>query len=53
VAIMQWLTGAVASASAGWGVPTFTAVFVTVAVMLAAGTAAFALSPKPDTGASR
>ncbi|TXL64132.1 MFS transporter [Zeimonas arvi] len=53
VAIMQWLTGAVASASAGWGVPTFTAVFVTVAAMLAAGTAAFAWSPKPDTGASR
>ena len=47
VALMQWLTGTVASASASWGVPTFTAVFGTIALMLAAGTAAFAWLPKP------
>ncbi len=47
VALMQWLTGAVASASASWGMPTFTAVFGTIALMLAAGTAAFAWLPKP------
>jgi len=46
VAVMQWLTGAVASASAGWGVPTFAAVFGTIAAMLAAGTLAFAVSPQ-------
>ena len=46
VAVMQWSTGAVASASAAWGVPTFAAVFGTVALMLAAGTAAFAWLPR-------
>ncbi|MCM5571039.1 MFS transporter [Burkholderiaceae bacterium FT117] len=53
VAVMQWLTGAVASAAAGWGVPTFAAVFGTVAAMLAAGTIAFALSPKPRADDAR
>jgi predicted MFS family arabinose efflux permease len=50
VAVMQWLTGAVASASGQWGVPTFAAVFGTVALMLAVGTAVFAWSPQATGG---
>ena len=50
VALMQWLTGAVASAASGWGVPTYTAVFGTVALLLGTGTVLyllFAVREKP------
>src|SRR5690606_21680370 len=44
VALMQWATGAVATAASGWHVPTYAAVMGT---MLAAGAAAFAWLPQP------
>ncbi|HLS55298.1 MAG TPA: MFS transporter [Zeimonas sp.] len=47
VALMQWLTGAVASAASGWGAPTYGVVMATIAAMLAAGAAAFAWLPQP------
>jgi len=47
VALMQWLTGAVASAASGWGAPTYAAVMGTIAAMLVAGAAAFAWLPRP------
>jgi len=48
VAVMQWLTGAVASAAQAHGVDAFTAVFATIAALLALGAAAFAWLPKPS-----
>src|SRR5690606_24944414 len=47
VALMQWATGAVATAASGWQVPTYAAVMGTIAAMLAAGAAAFAWLPRP------
>ncbi len=47
VALMQWVTGAVASAASGWGMPTYAAVMGTIAAMLVAGAAAFAWLPRP------
>ena len=47
VALMQWVTGAVATAASGWHVPTYAAVMGTIAAMLAAGAAAFAWLPQP------
>lgn len=47
VALMQWLTGAAASAAARFGLPVFTSAFGTIALMLAAGALAFARLPAP------
>jgi predicted MFS family arabinose efflux permease len=47
VALMQWLTGLVASIAKAHGVDPFIAVLATIAVLLAAGTLAFALLPGP------
>lgn len=47
VALMQWLTGAVASAAAAAGWSIYGAVFVAIAAILALGTAGFALLPQP------
>lgn len=47
VALMQWATGAVASAASGWHVPTYAVVMGTIAAMLAAGALAFAWLPQP------
>jgi predicted MFS family arabinose efflux permease len=47
VALMQWLTGAVASVAAAYGIETFKVVLATIAVLLVAGAAAFAWLPKP------
>jgi len=49
VALMQWATGAIASAAQAHGVEPFMAVFGSIAVMLAAGTAAFRWLPQPDS----
>ena len=51
VAMMQWATGAAASAAAGWQVPAYTVVMGTIAAMLAAGAAAFAWLPQPPAQA--
>jgi predicted MFS family arabinose efflux permease len=45
VALMQWITGVVASVAQAHGTEPFTAVLATVAVLLAAGAAAFVLLP--------
>ena len=47
VALMQWLTGVVASAAAAAGWPIYGAVFAAIAAMLALGAAAFAFLPQP------
>jgi predicted MFS family arabinose efflux permease len=47
VALMQWLTGLVATVASAWGVPTFAAVLGAIAAMLAAGALAFAWLPRP------
>ena len=47
VAVMQWLTGAIASAAAAHGLNPFAAVFGTIAALLTLGVAAFAWLPKP------
>jgi len=47
VALMQWATGAAASAASGWQVPTYAVVMGAIAAMLAAGAAAFAWLPQP------
>lgn len=47
VALMQWLTGAAASAAVAAGLPPFAAAFATVAVMLAIGALLFARLPQP------
>lgn len=48
VALMQWLTGAAASAAAAVGWPPFAAVFGTIAALLAIGAALFAWMPQPE-----
>lgn len=45
IALMQWLTGLVAQLASAWGVNPYTAVLLSVAGLLLAGTAAFALLP--------
>lgn len=47
VAVMQWLTGLVASAAAAAGWPIYGAVFAAIAAMLALGACAFAFLPQP------
>ena len=47
VALMQWLTGLAASAAAGLGVETYTAVFGAIALFLLLGTALFRFLPGP------
>lgn len=47
VALMQWLTGAIASAAQAHGVEPFSAVFGSIAAMLVAGALAFRLLPQP------
>jgi len=47
VALMQWLTGAAASAAVAYGWPPFTAAFGTIAAMLAIGAVLFARLPQP------
>ncbi len=46
VALMQWLTGFVASAAAARAVPPFAAAFGTIALLLAAGAVLFAKLPR-------
>ena len=48
VALMQWLTGLAASVAAAHAVDPFVAVLGTIAVLLTAGTAAFAWLPRPE-----
>jgi predicted MFS family arabinose efflux permease len=48
VAVMQWVTGVAASVGAAHGVEPFRAVLGTIAVLLAAATAAFAWLPGPE-----
>ena len=45
IALMQWITGVVASVAGAHQVETFTAVLATVAALLAAGALAFAALP--------
>jgi len=47
VALMQWLTGAIASAAQAHGVDPFAAVFGSIAALLVAGSAAFRWLPQP------
>ncbi|MFT4195915.1 MFS transporter [Ottowia sp.] len=55
VALMQWLTGAIASAAQAHGVDPFAAVFGSIAALLAAGALAFRGLPQPAsvTGSAR
>jgi len=53
VAVMQWLTGAVASAAVAHGINAFTAVFATIAGLLLLGAAAFAWLPAPPAAPAR
>jgi len=50
VALMQWLTGAAASAAVAYGWPPFTAAFGTIALMLGVGALLFARLPQPSKG---
>lgn len=47
VALMQWLTGAIASAAQAHGMEPFSAVFGSIAALLVAGTLAFRWLPQP------
>ena len=47
VALMQWLTGVAASVAVAHGIESFKLVLTTIAVLLVAGTVAFAWLPKP------
>ena len=51
VAVMQWLTGAVASAASAHGADPFVSVLLTIAGLLVAGALAFVLLPKPASAA--
>ncbi len=48
VAVMQWLTGAVAGGASAFGVETYAAVLGAIAVSLSLGTVAFKLLPSPQ-----
>jgi hypothetical protein len=52
IALMQWITGAVASMAHAQHADAFTAVLLAIAALLAAGALAFALlpAPRPVTG---
>ena len=52
IALMQWLTGLVASIAAANGADPFAAVLGTIALLLAAGAAAFAWLPRPPAAAA-
>ncbi|HRP27411.1 MAG TPA: MFS transporter [Burkholderiaceae bacterium] len=52
IALMQWLTGLVASIAAAHGADPFVAVLGTIALLLAAGAAAFAWLPRPPGSAA-
>ena len=47
VALMQWLTGIVASVASAHGVEPFTAVMASIAALLVAGALAFTVLPGP------
>jgi len=47
VAVMQWLTGAVASMATAHGIDPFLAVLATIATLLVLGALAFGILPKP------
>jgi hypothetical protein len=47
VAVMQWFTGAVASAASAHGADPFVSVLLTIAALLVAGACAFLFLPKP------
>ena len=47
VALMQWLTGVVASVAAAHGCDPYAAVLATIGALLASGAAAFAWLPGP------
>ncbi len=47
VALMQWLTGIVASRASAYGVEPFTAVMASIAALLMAGALAFTVLPSP------
>lgn len=47
VALMQWVTGWIASRAPAWGVEPFTAALLAIAAALAAGAAAYAWLPQP------
>jgi len=47
VALMQWITGAAASAALAWDAPVFGVVMGTIAALLVAGALAFAWLPQP------
>ena len=47
VALMQWITGAAASAALAWNAPVFGVVMGTIAALLVAGALAFAWLPQP------
>ena len=49
VALMQWFTGAIASAAQAHGVEPFAAVFGSIAALLVAGTLAFRWLPQPPS----
>ena len=49
VAVMQWLTGLVASVAQSYGADPFTAVLASIAALLVAGALAFTLLPGPAT----
>jgi hypothetical protein len=51
VAVMQWLTGAVASAASAHGADPFVSVLLTIAGLLVAGALAFVCLPKPVSAA--
>ncbi|MGJ7545089.1 MFS transporter [Variovorax sp. LT1R16] len=51
VAVMQWLTGAVASAASAHGADPFVSVLLTIAGLLVAGALAFVFLPKPPGAA--
>ncbi|MBK6614461.1 MFS transporter [Ottowia sp.] len=53
VALMQWATGAIASAAQAHGVEPFGPVFASIAAMLAAGALAFRWLPRPPSVTGR
>ena len=50
IALMQWITGVVASVAKAQGAEPFTAVLLTVAALLAAGATAFVCLPDAHAG---
>lgn len=52
VALMQWVTGWVASRAPAWGIEPFTAALLAIAAALVAGAAAYAWLPQPPAPAT-